>query len=471
MKLFRDAPASLDQMFLLPLSVDQFVAKDSPARVLAEIIASLDSSKLYAKYIGGGAPAYDPVMMLRVLVFAYAEGIRSSRKIAKALEQDVRFMFLAEMNKPKFRTIARFREENLEAMSELFVETVKTSKELGLVLLDHISVDGTKIEANVSREQTYRKDRLDKAIDGVENRIAQILKEASETDASEDAQYGDKRGDELPEGLRDAQVRKRRLEAAREKLEETGRTSIGTTDLDSRVMKTRHGNKAAYNGQAAVDKGSQIIVAAKVVQDENDFGQLNKMIDQVETNTGKKPKTVSADGGYYTSDEVKTIEDRGIDAYMPDGSKKDDKKPELSFDEENDEYICLIGKHLKFSTQREIKGLVYRVYRCNGCKGCPLVAECKPGKKPTKELYVRVGGEADSRMRAKMASKEGKSIYRLRKQIIEPVFGNIKWNMGMSRLLLRGLRGASIEYYLACACHNIGKIMHVWSIKSLKMAC
>ena len=470
MKVFRESPSPKGQVFLLPPSVDQFVSADAPVRMVAEVIDSLDCSKLYERYSGGGAPAYQPSIMLKVLVFAYGQGIRSSRKIAQSLEQDLRFMYLSEMNKPGFRTIARFRAENLEAISELFTQTVKTSKELGLVLLDHVSVDGTKIQANVSRDETYSKDRLDKAIEGVEERIARILKEAEEADAYEDAEYGDKRGDEIPEDLRDAHTRKKRLVEAKAKLEEIGRESIGTTDLDSRVMKTRHGNKAAYNGQAVVDGESQVIVAASVTQEENDYGQLTQMIDLVEENTGEKPKTVTADGGYSTSETVKQLEERHIDAYIPDSTQKSGK-PELRYESERDEYVCPMGKRLKFSTERTCKGLVYRVYRCNGCKGCPLVGECKPGKRPTKELYVRIGGEAESRMRAKMASAEGKSIYRLRKQIIEPVFGNIKWNMGMNRLLLRGLAGAKIEYFLACSCHNIGKIMQVWSMKPSQIGC
>lgn len=473
MKIFRESPSPKGQVFLLPPSIEEFVPADSPVRVIADVIDSLDCSKLYERYNGGGAPAYEPSIMIKVLVYAYSQGIRSSRKIAQALEQDLRFMYLSEMSKPRFRTIARFRRENLEAISQLFVQTVKTSNELGLVLLEHVSVDGTKIEANVSREETYRKDRLTKAIDDVEKRIAEILKEAEEADTDEDAQYEGRRGDEIPEELRDAETRKKRLIEAKKKLEEIGRKTIGTTDLESRVMKTRHGNKAAYNGQAAVDKESQIIIAASVSQEENDYGQLSQMIDEIEKNTGKKPETLTADGGYYTSDTVKELEDRKIDAYIPDGTqkKKEDNKPELSYDKEQDEYVCPMGKHLKFSTERNIKGLVYRVYRCNGCKGCALIEQCKPGKKPTKELYVRVDAEADSRMRAKMASEKGESIYRLRKQIVEPVFGNIKWNMGMRRLLLRGLAGASIEYYLACTCHNIGKIIQVWSARSLKSAC
>lgn len=472
MKVFRESPSPKGQVFLLPPSVDEFVPATSPARILREIIDSLDCSKLYARYAGGGAPAYEPRIMLKVLVFAYSQGIRSSRKISQALEQDLRFMYISEMNKPSYRSIARFRAENLEGISKLFVETVKTSEELGLVLLDHVSVDGSKIEANVSREETYKKERLDKSIESVEKKIARILKEAEEADATEDAEYGETRGDEIPEELRDAQTRRKRLLEAKEKLAEIGRESIGTTDLDSRVMKTRHGNKPAYNGQAVVDGESQVIVAASVVQEENDYGQLTGMLEQVEKNTGEKPKIVTADGGYYTSDTVKELEDSGVNAYIPDSTqKKNDNKPKLSYDQEHDEYVCPMGKHLKFSTQRNIKGLVYRVYRCNGCKGCPMIPECKPGKKTKKELYVRIGGEADSRMHAKMASEEGKLIYRLRKQIIEPVFGNIKWNMGMRRLLLRGLKGASIEFYLACACHNIGKIIQVWSAKPAAAGC
>jgi transposase len=161
MKLFRKQPLPDSQMFLLPQSVGDFVGEDEPVRILSEVIDSLDLHELYARYNGGGAPAYDPRMLLKVLLFALQQGMRSSRKIAATLKYDLRFMFLSNMSHPCFRTLCGFRKDNEKAIAALFVEVVRLCQTMGLVLLEEAAVDGTKIQANVSRKHTYKAERLD----------------------------------------------------------------------------------------------------------------------------------------------------------------------------------------------------------------------------------------------------------------------------------------------------------------------
>ena len=155
MKVFRDAPAAPGQMFLLPMCVDEFVGPLDPARILSRVVDELDLTPLRTAYTGGGRPAYDPSILLKVLLFGYSEGIRSSRKLDKALGYDLRFMFLAQMSRPDFHTLARFRRQHAEAIAALFVQTVGLAQKRGLVLLEHVAVDGTKIEADVSGKRTF----------------------------------------------------------------------------------------------------------------------------------------------------------------------------------------------------------------------------------------------------------------------------------------------------------------------------
>ena len=304
MKQFRDPVAPKSQMYLLPPCVEDYVPKNARARVLSEIIDEFDLSVLYGKYKGGGAPAYEPRMMLKLMVFAYSIGMRSSRKIDAALGQDLRFMFLSQMSHPDFRTISRFRKENLDTIKGAFEETVRLGMNMGMILLEHVSVDGTKVEANVSGKETYKRDRLEKALEELEKRIPEILEEAERADREEDALYGDARGDELAEELKDAVVRKKRLEEAKKVMQETGRDSIGATDTQSRLMKTRSGNRPCYNGQAVVDREHQMIVAAEVVQDESDNHQLAPMLEETKEVTGAKPGIVTVDGGYYSPESL-----------------------------------------------------------------------------------------------------------------------------------------------------------------------
>ena len=463
MKVFKEPMATKSQMFLLPPSVDDYVPEDAPARIVSEIIDSMDHSRLYARYKGGGAPAYAPKMMLKLIVFGYSEGVRSSRRIDAAVRQDLRFMFLSEMSRPDFRTIARFRKDNLEAVDSAFKETVRIGMEMGLVLLEHVSVDGTKLEANVSGKETYGRKRLEKTLESVEKRIAEILEEADRIDREEDALYGDARGDELPDELKDSIARRKRLEKAKKAMDEAGRNAIGATDTDSRLMKTGAGNRPAYNGQAVVDKENQMIVAADVVQDEADSSQYAPMVEEAVANTGAKPDKTSADGGYFSTESIEYAAKEDIDAYIPDSRPKGSNREGFVYDEEKDEFTCPEGNTLTFGRERVIKGLGYRIYRCYRCAGCPRGQECHGKSSRYKEIAKRVDDRLQQAMSAKMGSEEGRSVYRLRKQIVEPVFGNIKANMGMRRLLLRGLDGAKIEYLLGCIGHNIGKIARCWA--------
>ena len=468
MKLFKDPVAPKSQLMLLPPSVDDFVDDNDPVRIVDEIIDSMDHSELISQYSGGGAPAYDPITMLKVIIFGYCEGIRSSRKLDAALSQDLRFMYLAQMSRPDFRTIARFRRMNNAAIRKAFEETVRLGFEMNLVLLKHVSLDGTKIEANVSGKHTYKKERLDAALENVGNWVSDILDQAQKVDEQEDNLYGDCRGDELPKRLSSALRRKKILERAKRHLEQTGSNTVCATDLESRVMKTRCGNRPAYNCQAVVDKENQIIVAAGVVQDETDHHQMPAMMQQVQELTGRKPDCVTMDAGYFSNETLRYGNDNSLNIYVPDN---DAQRGKIGFewDQTNDEYICPCGHRLVYAITRQKCDRIYRIYR-HSCASCSMRSSCCGSKSRVKELWRRVNGELEEEMAQKMSTDEAKSIYKLRKQIIEPVFGNLKENNKMRRLLLRGLKGAEIEYLLSCVAHNIGKIGRMWTLNRALLA-
>ena len=459
MKRFREPVSPPEQGFLLPPSVNEFVGADAPVRVVWEVVQRLDVSGLEARHKGGGAPAYAPRMLLSVLLYAYSEGLRSSRKIERALQTNVEYMFLSGMSRPDYRTIARFRRENEVALSGLFVQVVRLCQELGLVLMEHVAVDGTKVRADVSARETYRKDRLEKALASVEERVRRAFEEAEEVDAREDEEHGDKRGDELPEELKDATRRQERLKQAFEKLKETGHKAVASTDLDARVMKTNDGNRAAYNGQAVVDREHQVIVAADVTQDCTDHRQLPKMVEQTAENTGAYPQQTTADCGYHSVDTLAFIERTGLDAYVPVHGKKATKEDGCTYDPVSDAYTNEAKEVLTYRGLDEKKGKTYRVYRGK-----------RKRSEPFSELYVRQDGQLQQRMQARLESETGKDIYRYRQQVVEPVFGHLKTRFGLRRFLLRGLSGARIEFLLACMVHNIDKIVRYADRRDLAAA-
>jgi transposase len=289
-------------------------------------------------------------------------------------------------------------------------------------------------------------------------------------DAAEDKQYGDARGDEMPKELACANRRKKLLERAKKHLEETGRKTVCATDLESRVMKTRNGNRPAYNAQAVVDGKHQIVVAAQVTQDEADNHQAPAMMQEVQNVVGKKPERVTMDGGYFSNETLEYAQEHGLDIYVPDNQPEQPSKQGFEYDPDSDRYECPTGQHLQFYKVREKKERIYRVYR-RSCAACLMRSSCCGSKSRVKEIWRRVNGELQEKMAAKMQTQEAKEIYSLRKETVEPVFGNIKENKGLRRLLLRGKLGAETEYLLCCVVHNIEKIIRFRGNMAPEVAC
>jgi transposase len=443
LKTFREAAVPRGQVQMFPRTLDEYVPPDAKVRVVSDLIDSLDLSWLQQAYGGGGRPSYHPIILLKMMVFAYFEGLRSSRRIALALDTDVRFMWLSEGERPDHRTLCRFRARHAKAFERVFVETVHLCQRLGLVPLAHVAVDGTKIEANASTESTHFATTIGTRLQKVEDRIAQILREAEAVDAAEDAAFGDSRGDEIPEELRDAERRKERLEQVRREMEQEGLRSLVETDRDARVMRTSRGIRPAYNAQAAVDGEAQVIVAVAVVQAEVDRAELPAVMEQVHQNTGGMPDHLTADAGYHSKDTETYIEEQSLDAYIPPArnpARSTRLWEAMTYDEAADVYRHADGRVFKFYREETKDRRAYRVYRC---------------KQST--ILRRLDGESTDRMRAKLRTREGRAIFALRRQTVEPVFGRLKETLGLRRFLLRGLTGAGIEFRLACIAHNLAK--------------
>jgi len=449
MKVFRDDVSSDEQLFLLPPSVGEFVPAHSRVRVVSEVVDTLDLEKFYSFYQGGGAPAFDPRVMVKIWLLALMLGERRSRRIAELLTYDTRFMFVAKMARPDFRTLCRFRKIHAAGIQDLFVEVVRLCQTAGMVLLEDAALDGTKIEANVSRKQTYKGERLDKTLAGLEERIAKIMAEAEALDAADDAANTPTEEERIPKELRDLKRRKERLEEAKRELERTGRSAVAATDTESRVNKTTNGRRPSYNGQAMVDGSYQVIVAAAVTQDEKDHAQLPPLLDQTIENTGCMPGRLLADTGYQSDASLKALEERGIEGYVKQEPVREGEfKKSCTYDEERDLYKAPDGTELGFAGTKQVRGVPYKVYRTKDRK---------------KEMIFRQDDGRLQRMRARLETEEGKAIYRLRQQIVEPVFGHLKEPLGLRRLLLRGLAGATNEFLFSCTAHNMYKLVRFMS--------
>ena len=439
MKTFR--PWELAQSFLFPPSVQDFVPPNHLAPFIREVVREeLDLSAILDKYTEErGYPPYHPALMTALLLYAYAQGIYSSRKIEKACYERLDFMAVTGMSKPDHTTISEFRRVHMKELGPVFVQVLQLCEEAGLVKLGHVALDGTKMKANASKHKAMSYERMVENEKKLEAEVKRWLDESEREDEEDNGKHGkSKRGDELPDWVskkesRLAKIReaKARLEAAAKerakrlaeerakKERELGHPPSGPppkaldgvpdpkaqtnfTDAESRIMKTRGGYEQAYNCQAAVDADSQVIVGIGVVAEQNDCHQLAPLLDQVEAVVGS-PQEVSADSGYCSEANLQLLDDRGIRAYVATGRQKHGTAS---------------------ATSNE------------GASTKPLTCAMR--------TRLRRGGFA--------------SRYRLRKQTVEPVFGQIKEARGFRRFLMRGLEKVTGEWSLLCTVHNLLKI-------------
>ena len=467
MKIFREY--SQCQGLLLPPSLDEFVQEDHEARIVNEVVDTMDLSLLLNKYEGGGAPAYHPAMMLKVIIYAYSRDIYSSRSIAQELKTDTAFMFLSGLQSPDFRTICLFRSEHADVLPNLFVQVVRLCASLGMVGLGHIAFDGTKLKANASVRQTRDKEGLEKEIERIREQTRQMIESSAKIDELEDLTHPDGDGSEIAVELRKKEYRLRKLQEAKEVLEREKLDKVNITEPDSRLMKDSRGViQPSHNGQIAVDDKEGVIVAADVSQNATDHTQFQPMVEQVEWNLGALPDKGTIDAGYSSYDNLEYAAGKGLDLYMPDNflevlDKKEEgkrryHKSNFHYDEAKDIYVCPEGKELKRWTEQKREGkpsLI--VYRGESCGECPVKEHCTTGEART---VSRDGREPLlEAMRQKLRTDEGKRIYAKRGYTVEPVFGEIKWDGRKPSMSLRGSVKVRGEFVLMCLVHNVKKIV------------
>jgi transposase len=429
-------PCAPDQSLLFPPSPRDWLPEGHLAFFIADTVAALDLQALYAPYDGDGRrnQPFDPQMMVTVLLYAYATGTFSSRRIARKLEEDVAYRVLAAGNFPAHRTIAEFRQQHLAAFEALFVQVVAIAREAGVIKVGALAVDGSKVKASASKHKAMSYGRMRDEERRLREQIAALTTEAVATDAAEDAEYGpDVRGDELPVELQRREQRLAAIAAAKARLEarqaaedrqkgrtpDDGRKSRGHkpfardfgvppddaqdnfTDPESRIMKTAHGFDQCYNAQIAVDETTQLIVATGLTNCAADNAELLPLITRAQAPLGGVPPEVLADAGYRGEATFRTLETRRITAYIS------------------------------------------------------LGHEVRPAKPPNR-AHV-----ASQRMADRLTSAVGRARYRRRKAIVEPVIGWIKEVLGFRRFSLRGVAKVRGEWNVVCLAVNLKRLHRI----------
>lgn len=419
-KTFRDW--NPEQALMFPPTPMDWVGEEELVPFIRNLVLEdLDLSEIVQQYQEErGYPPFHPVMMTALLLYSYCSAIYSSRRIARACKQRVDFLALTGMQKPDHRTVNLFRQRHLESLTGLFKQVLKLCERAGLVKLGHVALDGTKIRANASKQKSMTYAAMKKSEDRLKAEIDRWFAEAERIDREEDELYGeDKAGDELPEWVANKQERLKRIRQAKAELEAEARAAAeeepdpnktghkarptgipsekqqrNLTDSESRLMKSGDGFVQAYNAQAAVDSYRQVIVAQTLNNNGSDMHQMIPLLQQIRSNVDRQAKEVSADSGYCSALNLKALKKRHIRGYVA---------------------TTLHRKHAKVGPQVQ-------------------------------------------QMRQRLKQGARRSRYRLRKQIVEPVFGQIKEGRGFRQFLMRGQTKVAGEWSLLCTAHNLLKL-------------
>lgn len=450
----RFLPYTIDQRLLLPPDMRAWLPDGHLALFISDVVAQMDLSVVFAAYDGKddrGRAGYDPLMMVTLLVYGYSIGKTSSRKMERATYEDVAFRVLSGDQHPDHDTIASFRQQHLKALAGLFLQVLRLCQKAGLVKLGHVAIDGTKMGANASKHKAMSYGRMSETEKKLEEEVMRLLAEAQRVDAEEDAKYGKGvLGDELPKELQrresrlkkireamaeleaeakaEAEVKaaeaKKKLDERAKKQAETGKKTTGPapvvpdveavkpdpksqknfTDSESRIMPDgahKGSFVQGYNAQIAVDDAAQIIVAVDVVQEPNDKRQLVPMLERVLENVGRVPVATSADAGYFSEAAIEKAERMGTEVLVPPHRQK---------------HSVVVGPE------------------------------------------PPAGDSPQGRMRQKLCTPAGRDLYRMRKAIVEPVFGQIKDARGFRRFLSRGIAKVRDEFCFIALTHNLLKL-------------
>ena len=461
-----------NQMQLLPPSIEEYVASDDPVRAYNAFVDSLSLDQLGILWDEHkvGNSEYEPKAMIKLLVYGYSYGLRSSRKLERATYHNLAFIWLMGGLKPDHKTIARFRKNNRNALKNILKQCVRLCIKLNLIEGNTLFVDGSKIRANASIHNTWTPARCEHYLKNIDQHIESIL---SECDTIDEQEQDHPSLVKLEEELKDKEHLKSRVQDILKDLKEQGRESINTSDPDCVKVKGRQGIHAGYNGQIVVDEKQGLIVHSDVVNESNDVNQFAHQIEQAHQTLGHNCTNACADAGYSDIQELKKIDDQHITVIVPSQKQahatpvKPFDKEQFRYDQPNDRYICPQGHPLSYTfLDKHRNHKVYQITDKSLCLRCPHFGLC------TKAKYGRrIRRLMDEDLKIKLEhqynQEQSQAIYKLRKEKVELPFGHIKRNLGVTAFLLRGLEGVKAEMSLLASCFNITRLINIVGVPLL----
>jgi transposase len=481
-----------NQLVLFSSRIDERVPKSDKSRFIVQLVSQLNLDAIYARYSDQGNDAYPPDMMLALWFYAYSNGISSTRVLEELSRYDARYIYVSADLKPDHSTLSRFRKANLDLLEEYFVQLIKLSQRAKLSDFKDVSIDSTKLKACASKKQSTDSDGLSRKLNTIRSEIRDYMArcDRAESDAEGQADSGDIHSEierlkrvEAKLVERDEQLEERKKGL---KVEHRKNHQINLTDPDARFMHKAQG--PAYNAQLVVDSKTHLVVAHDVVTDPNEQQQFSNMHQRCEANLGdEEDRKYNLDSGYHSTEQLEYAEDNKIDVVIADPTPENrsnhnrptdmkillsEKRPlqrsDFTYHRDEDYYQCPAGVRLTFLRHHKYRNRKERIYQSLGCHGCPLLDLCLPkkNKDSRRRIYRSEQEEYAERMRDKLKTDDAKERLQRRAMTVEPVFGNIKENLGFRGFSLRGLIQVKGEFILMCIAHNLN-ILYKWLGDSL----
>jgi len=451
---------------LFPQSIEDYISSDDPVRAYDAFVEALKFEELGILLDDNqvGNPEYDPKTMLKLLIYGYSYGIRSSRKLERATYHNVSFIWLMGGLNPDHKTIARFRADNKKALKNILKQCAKLCIELELIEGNTLFVDGSKIRANASINNTWTKEKSERYLINIDERIEAILKECESIDEKEQDSGSLV---QLKGELKNQEALKNRIHGILNKLKEENLKSMNSTDPECVKVKGRQGAHAGYNGQLVVDEKHGLILHSDVVNENNDSNQFAVQIEQANEVLDKKCENACADSGYANTDELKKIDDQNIQVIVPTQKQAYETKPgpfdkeQFTYDSKNDWYICPEGHKLSYSHFSITKNhKLYRMENKNNCHTCKHYGICTTATRG-RAIIRLFNEETKEKLKKIYSSTQAQAIYKLRKQKAELPFGHLKRNLGVGSFLLKGLEGVKAEMSVLGTCFNMARMITI----------
>jgi len=459
-------------MMIFPASIDEYISEDDPVRAYNAMIDAMGVDALGIKLEPDkvGCPQYDPMVMLKVLVYGCSYGVRSSRKLERALHHNLSFIWLAGGLKPDHKTIARFRRDNQNVLKGVLKQCARICIDMGLIEGNTLFVDGTRFRGNASLNNQWDENRCKRFMKRIDMRVNEIMKECEVEDG---AQSGEGSWVKLKDELKSQRKLKSKVEGILEKIQTEGLKQYNSTDPETERVHSTHGSFAGYNGQIVVDDKHGLIVSSDVVSDNNDTGQFADQIEQANEILEKPCENACADAGYSNADELEKVDAQGIQVVVPSSRQASGKEPDtfdrtrFQYNAKEDCYICPEGVKLPFRRiDRKRKFREYYGGR-GACRNCRHLGVCTKNKTTGRKIIRYENVEIREKIAAQYEKPSSQAVYARRKEKVELPFGHIRRNLGVDNFLMRGLSGVRAEMSILTSCFDIARLIGMFGVTGL----